>query len=171
MARIRLLDNDYWSIGESVNDSDRTPPWVVDEFTATSAHYWTAPTISGLEAEVGLPPGFLMSTVDSYNAAARAPRQVDPEHRRNFAGPRAIERRPFHAIQYFPLVQKNLGGIRTDGHARGPRRARARDRGPLRGRRADGHGGRPDQRQGGARGRPCSGPASYGPRRRPANRN
>ena len=54
----------------------------------------------------------LSASVAEFNAAISA--GADPELGRDLSGARSIAVPPLHAIQYLPLVQKNLGGVRTD---------------------------------------------------------
>ena len=88
------------------------------QFWRESRHAWRADSIRGLAAATGLPPAALAGSLDTYNASVRAGGGREPEFGRLVPGLRPIAQPPFCAIQYFPLVQKNLGGVRTDSGGR-----------------------------------------------------
>jgi flavocytochrome c len=96
----------------------RTSPDRKAEFWRESGHAWRAGSIRELAQAAGLPPAALASSLDRYNARIRSGASREPEFGRSLAGLRPIEYPPFCAIQYFPLVQKNLGGVRTDSFCR-----------------------------------------------------
>ena len=87
-------------------------------FWSTSRHAWQARTIDELAAVTGLPGTSLAANVEKFNRSIRSGLPFEPEFGRSLAGLEPIETPPFCAIQYFPLVQKNLSGVRTDSMCR-----------------------------------------------------
>jgi flavocytochrome c len=96
----------------------RTSPGRQMEFWRESDYAWRAGSIGELARAAGLPPGPLAASLDAYNARIRSGAAGEPGFGRSLDGLRPIEQPPFYAIQYFPLVQKNLGGVRTDASCR-----------------------------------------------------
>jgi predicted oxidoreductase len=102
-----------------LNDASYGSPFVTSaegraRFWRTSGHAWQAASIAGLAAAAGLPPGAVAASVDSYNACIGSGLTREPGFGRELAGLEPISEPPFCAVQYFPLAQKNLGGVRTD---------------------------------------------------------
>jgi flavocytochrome c len=89
-----------------------------EQFWRQSRHAWRAGSVSELAAATGLPLASLAGSLDAYNASIRAGAGREPQFGRLLSGLQAIEQPPFCAIQYFPLVQKNFGGVRTDSRCR-----------------------------------------------------
>ncbi len=87
-------------------------------FWSTSRHAWQARTIGELAAVTGLPGTSVASNVGKFNRSIRSGLPSEPEFGRSLAGLEPIETPPFFAIQYFPLIQKNLSGVRTDSMCR-----------------------------------------------------
>jgi len=103
--KLRLLDDErYGSALSSTADQQRS-------FFAESQHAWQAPTLAALAQEAGLPVDALSAAVRSYNAAISAGGR-DP-FGRDLSRARPIDEHEVCAIQYFPIVQKNLGGVVT----------------------------------------------------------
>jgi succinate dehydrogenase/fumarate reductase flavoprotein subunit len=88
-------------------------------------------TIEGLARQMGMDPGVVAATVDSFNANARQGEDPefgkgsvaynryfgDPSHKPNpCVGP--IENGPFYAVKVFPGDIGTFAGLRTDRHAR-----------------------------------------------------
>lgn len=75
-----------------------------------------AETIEELEAELGLPPGNLVNTIESYNE--HAARGEDPEFHKEACWLRPLTRPPYAAIDLRvgsgPYSVFTLGGLRTD---------------------------------------------------------
>lgn len=112
LDRIVLGGDPYYRAGyePGVDDvSDR-----VREFVATSPFLKRADTIEELARAAGLPADRLVETIRRFNAAVSGGAARDPEFGRPLQGVRTIEHPPFFAVQYFPWVQKCLGGVRTD---------------------------------------------------------
>jgi succinate dehydrogenase/fumarate reductase flavoprotein subunit len=117
-ANLRLLDNPHYAVGEAVNDAAFAPAGRTRQFLRKSPYATVAPTVEALAEAAGLPRDEVVASVERFNHWVRSGVAHDPEHGRDLRGARAIERGPFIALQYFPLVQKNLGGVRTDLTAR-----------------------------------------------------
>jgi predicted oxidoreductase len=96
----------------------QTSPDRQSEFWRESRHAWRAKSLAELARAAGLPPAALAASLASYNAHIRSGTEHEPDFSRPLAGLRPIEQAPFCAIQYFPLVQKNFGGVRTDSLCR-----------------------------------------------------
>jgi succinate dehydrogenase/fumarate reductase flavoprotein subunit len=106
-----------------LNDASYGSPFATSaegraRFWRTSAHAWQAPSIAGLAAAAGLPPAAVTASLDRYNAWIESGLACDPDFGRDLAGLEPICEPPFYAVQYFPLVQKNLAGVRTDAAGR-----------------------------------------------------
>jgi len=106
-----------------LNDASYGSPFVTSpearaRFWRTSGHAWQAASIAGLAAATGLPPAALSASVGSYNDWIGSGLAREPGSGRELAGLEPISEPPFCAVQYFPLVQKNLGGVRTDAAGR-----------------------------------------------------
>lgn len=82
----------------------------------------TAPTLAALATAAGLPPAALAATVARYNDHVRAGRDADfgrfPAPPPRGGQIRTIEKPPFHAVQFFPLTRKSMGGVAIDGRTR-----------------------------------------------------
>ncbi|HEY2689101.1 MAG TPA: FAD-dependent oxidoreductase [Streptosporangiaceae bacterium] len=89
-----------------------------ERFWSTSRYAWRAPSIGELAAVTGLPAAPLAASVGKFNRSVRSGLSFEPEFGRELTGLEPIERPPFCAVQYFPLVQKNLSGVRTDSFCR-----------------------------------------------------
>jgi predicted oxidoreductase len=102
-----------------LNDASYGSPFMTSaegraRFWRTSGHAWRAASIAGLAAATGLPPVSLAASVGSYNGCIRSGLTREPGFGRELAGLEPISEPPFCAVQYFPLAQKNLAGVRTD---------------------------------------------------------
>jgi predicted oxidoreductase len=117
-ANLRLLDNPDYAVGEAVNDAAFAPAGRAGQFLRESKYVTVAPTVEALAAAAGLPREETVASVERFNRWVRSGVRFDPEHGRDLRGARTIEHGPFFAVQYFPLVQKSLGGVRTDLAAR-----------------------------------------------------
>jgi predicted oxidoreductase len=102
-----------------LNDASYGSPFVTSaegraRFWRTSGHASQAASIAGLAAATGLPQAALSASVGGYNDGISSGLTREPGFGRELAGLEPISEPPFCAVQYFPLVQKNLGGVRTD---------------------------------------------------------
>jgi predicted oxidoreductase len=102
-----------------LNDASYGSPFLTSaegraRFWRTSRHAWRAASIAGLACAIGLPAAAIAASVDGYNAAIGSGLTHEPGFGRELAGLEPISEPPFCAVQYFPLAQKNLGGVRTD---------------------------------------------------------
>jgi len=72
-----------------------------------------ADTLQELAAAIGLPSEAVVATVSAFNAHIASGAERD-DFGRDLRGLRPIDQPPFYSIQYFPWVQKCLGGALTD---------------------------------------------------------
>lgn len=108
-VRTLLLRGDrYYASGDDV-DRDRTA-----EFLRESPYAATGDTVCEAADRAGLPGRAVEATVAAFNARIAEGAAHDPAFGRPLAGLREIARGPFHVVQFFPLAQKNLGGVHTD---------------------------------------------------------
>jgi 3-oxosteroid 1-dehydrogenase len=143
--------NSYVEVGKAMYANKAVPCWVVfDEgyiqrYAATSNPFQrrmprdvidsgairSAGTLEELAANIGLPPGNLVRTVERFNEFARKGLDPDfgrgqsayndclgdPGHRPNRAiGP--LDRAPFYAAEVYPADVGTCGGVVTDEYAR-----------------------------------------------------
>jgi succinate dehydrogenase/fumarate reductase flavoprotein subunit len=90
-------------------DQDR-----IDEFFRDSgSRTWRADSLADLAAAADLPAESVMREIERFNSGAE---QRIPADRfgRDVRSARPIKVPPFFAIEYMPLIQKNLGGVETD---------------------------------------------------------
>jgi predicted oxidoreductase len=111
---IRLLNNEHYSVGEAVFDERHDTAGRAARWLRSSPYVASADDIEDLASKVGLDPEAAVASIERFNSWIRAGLDKDPDHGRSLSGLRPIETPPFFAAQYFPVVQKNLGGVRTD---------------------------------------------------------
>lgn len=103
-----LIDNEYYA----------TPsgpiPERMTEFWETSDYAVRADTIAELAERTGLDGGKLDTAIGTFNDAIAQGLDADPVTGRALAGLRPIGREGYAAIRFFPLAQKNFGGVQTD---------------------------------------------------------
>jgi predicted oxidoreductase len=109
-ANLRLLDDERYGTALGSTAAQQAA------FFAQSAHAWYDEPLGALAVRHGLPAAALSETVRAYNGHVAA--GVDPDHGRDLRDARAIDASRACVIQYFPIVQKNLGGVLTDGDGR-----------------------------------------------------
>lgn len=122
-AQLTLLNN------ASFGSPLETSPEGRARFWRTSSHAWRAASIAGLASAIGLPPAALVTSVERYNTWIGSGLTYEPDFGRALTGLEPISQAPFCAVQYFPLVQKNLGGVCTDAAGQ----VRRADGGTIRG--------------------------------------
>jgi predicted oxidoreductase len=108
ISSLVLANDSYYGSSDSTDRARRA------EFLATSSHVRQAASLGQLAAAIQVPTAELRESVEAYNVAVRAGADVDPMTGRDLRGARTIETGALTAIQYRPLAQKNLGGVRTD---------------------------------------------------------
>ena len=91
-----------------------SPPDRIEELLRMSPHIHAGDTPASLAASAGIDPEALTATVDRWDVLLASGVAVDPETGRPLTGVRPLSGRPLYAVQFFPLVRKNLGGVRTD---------------------------------------------------------
>jgi predicted oxidoreductase len=89
-------------------------PGRIDELLRSSPYVATADTPRALARAAGIDPDALADTLDGWNTLLASGADADPQTGRPLAGRRPLDVRPLYAMQLFPLVRKNLGGVRTD---------------------------------------------------------
>ena len=89
-------------------------PDMIDELLASSPYIHAAETPEGLARSAGIDASGLEETIRRWNALVDSGAGVDPDTGRALAELRPLSGGPLYAIQFFPLVRKCLGGVRTD---------------------------------------------------------
>jgi len=107
LESLLLIDNEYFGTPAGPH------PEAMARFWAESRYAWRAEGPEQLAAAAGLPPDAVRASVDEFNAAIRAGLDRDLQTGRDLRGLAPLEG-PLAAIQYFPMAQKNFGGVRTD---------------------------------------------------------
>lgn len=76
----------------------------------------TAPSIDRLASDMGVPVRNLEATVSRYNELAARGEDLDlgAFSESTVPKPKAIDRPPFYAAQFFPLTRKSMGGVDVD---------------------------------------------------------
>ncbi|MGZ9275487.1 MAG: FAD-binding protein [Candidatus Limnocylindrales bacterium] len=95
-----------------------SPPDRIEELLSVSPYIHAGDTPASLAGAAGIDPEALTTTVDQWDALLASGVAVDHETGRSLTGVRPLSERPLYAMQFFPLVRKNLGGVRTDLHCR-----------------------------------------------------
>jgi len=90
----------------------------LDELVASSPWVVEAGSVHELAGRASIAPEGLATTVDGWNALVASGVATDTLTGRSLVGARPIAGPPWYAIQFQPLVRKNLGGVRTDLRAR-----------------------------------------------------
>jgi len=103
-----LVGNDHWG-GPAGGD-----PAVLAEFWRRSEYVWRADTPKELAAKMGLPADAVEASVANFNSTVLAGKDHDPEQQRSLRGVLPIAGPDLIDIQFFPIVAKTLGGVRTD---------------------------------------------------------
>jgi predicted oxidoreductase len=112
-AAAGLTLSDPWFGREGSPDRPR-----VDRFLESSRFVQVHDDLAALAESVGLPADDVVASVSRWNGWIRSGVPVDADFGRSLAGAREICRPPFHAIQFFPLARKSLGGVLTDRSCR-----------------------------------------------------
>jgi predicted oxidoreductase len=102
LPKLRLLCDPYFDrIGSSTG-----------EFLQSSEFVWQAETLADLTTRLPLPSNTAEREITRFNE--NVVNGVDPEFGRKLGRTRRLDQAPYYSIQYMPLVQKNLGGVKTD---------------------------------------------------------
>lgn len=109
--RVTIGGDPYYKAAFEPDMVDMRPR--VRAFLERSRFAHRADSLDSLARTIGLPPARVFASVGRFNERIERGEERD-EFGRDLRGLRAIERPPFHAIQYFPWVQKCLGGVVTD---------------------------------------------------------
>jgi hypothetical protein len=108
MPNVLLIDNEYWATPAGPK------PTAMAEFWQRSAYVRRGDTPAELAAAMGLPVPAVEQAVGAVNAALDAGEPVEPQFGRPLAGMSRLDGPGLVAIQFFPMAQKNFGGVRTD---------------------------------------------------------
>jgi hypothetical protein len=105
-ANLRLLGDERYGSALASTPAQR------DAFFTQSGHAFQEQTVAALAQRVGLPASALVRTIGRFNDDVE--RGFDTAFGRDVSSARPIAGDYVCAIQYFPIVQKNLGGVVTD---------------------------------------------------------
>jgi predicted oxidoreductase len=86
----------------------------LDELVGASPWIVASDTVEGLAERAGIASDALPSTVAQWNSLAASGSRRDGRTGRSLKSAAPIAGPPYYAIQFLPLVRKNLGGICTD---------------------------------------------------------
>ncbi|WP_332690463.1 FAD-dependent oxidoreductase [Bosea sp. (in: a-proteobacteria)] len=81
---------------------------------AHSAHAWQAPSLEELWQRAGIAPEGAAATIAAWHTLLASGQSRDPATGRPLAGLQALRVPPFHAVQFFPIGRKAMGGVQTD---------------------------------------------------------
>jgi succinate dehydrogenase/fumarate reductase flavoprotein subunit len=104
LPSILLIDNEYYARPAGPNDA------AMAEFWSTSPYTVVADGPAELADKLGMPAEVVAATVEAFNAAIDG---IDPLTGRDLVGVAPLAGR-LRAVQFFPMAQKNFGGVRTD---------------------------------------------------------
>lgn len=90
----------------------------ITDYLEATPYAHSATSIRALAERCGLPADALTQSVETFNHWVVEQRTVDPQHGRELAGLGPIRTAPFHAVQFFPMARKSLGGVVTDASCR-----------------------------------------------------
>jgi predicted oxidoreductase len=104
---MRIADPHFRSDGGSPHDR-------IDELLASSPFIHSASSPETLARAAGIAADAFAATIREWNGLVASGTERDPLTGRSLAGVSALTGSPLYAIQFYPLVRKNLGGVRTD---------------------------------------------------------
>lgn len=107
LTSLLLIDNEYYATPGGPH------PAAMEEFWRDSPFAWQSPGPDALAESIGLPTTAVHEALDEINAAIASGASRDPRFGRPLEGMRPLVG-SLAAIQYFPMAQKNFGGVRTD---------------------------------------------------------
>jgi predicted oxidoreductase len=112
-AAAGLTLSDPWFGQEGAPDRPR-----IAQFLEASPYAHVHEDLPALADLCGLPADEVLASVSAWNGWIRSGLPVDPVFGRPLGGAREMTQRPFHAIQFFPMARKSLGGVLTDRSCR-----------------------------------------------------
>jgi hypothetical protein len=89
-------------------------PERIDDLVATSPYIHAGDGPESIARSAGIDRAALTATVAAWNALVGGDATGDPATGRPLGGARPLATEPLYAVQLFPLVRKNLGGVSTD---------------------------------------------------------
>lgn len=104
---MRIADPHFRSDAGSPHDR-------IDELLASSPFIHSASSPEALARAAGIAADAFAATIREWNGLVASGTERDPLTGRSLAGVSALTGSPLYAIQFYPLVRKNLGGVRTD---------------------------------------------------------
>jgi predicted oxidoreductase len=107
---VLLIDNEYYATPAGPH------AMAMAEFWQRSAYVWRGEDAAGLALAIGLPPEAVRASIEDFNRAIRSGAAAD-RYGRPLRGLQALEG-PLRAIEFFPMAQKNFGGVATDEQCR-----------------------------------------------------
>lgn len=86
----------------------------VRELLDNSPYIHRGDTVGELACHLGMDAATLSETVARYNSFLAEGLAKDPDFGRPLGKNKPIQTPPFYAVQFFPLVRKNFGGVKTN---------------------------------------------------------
>ncbi len=108
IPNVLLIDNERYATPHG------PVPEAMEEFWRESPFAVRADDAAQLAERMGLDVARVTTAVDAFHAAIADGLDADPLTGRPLAGVAPLGREGFAAIRFFPLAQKNFGGVRTD---------------------------------------------------------
>lgn len=108
LPNVLLIDNEYFATPAGPH------PDAMEAFWRKSAFAWREDSVRELARAVGLPQAAVVRSIDEFNRAVDEGWETDPVTGRSMRGLTRVGDGGIVAVQFFPMVQKNFGGVRTD---------------------------------------------------------
>ena len=108
LPNLLLIDNEYFATPAGPH------PAAMEEFWRDSRYAWRADTPAELARATGLPEDAVVASIERFNAAVDEGVEFDPVTGRSMSGLTRVGDSGLVAVQFFPMAQKNFGGVRTD---------------------------------------------------------
>lgn len=107
---VLLIDNEYYATPAGPHGA------AMAEFWQDSDYVWCGEDAATLALAIGLPPDAVRASIEDFNRAVRSGAAVDG-YGRPLGGLEPLEG-PLRAVEFFPMAQKNFGGVATDDQCR-----------------------------------------------------
>ena len=105
---VLLIDNEYYATPAGSN------PVAMQEFWRESPFAWRADTPVALAAAIGLPAEAVQQSIEQVDACIAKGLAVEGAFGRDLRDVRPFMGPGLVALQFFPMAQKNFGGVHTD---------------------------------------------------------